>query len=141
MDNYKLRINNTTTFLAWGSRLTKSISLCLEFYWSYISIDVVKRVINVWGKYLNDKVFTCLKIRLKKLLTAHIGSFIVGGISKAFTIIRSALPENRQLLYHIPAQNWKSPDDEYIFWQKNNIFDEYIFWQKNNIFSEHMLLV
>ena len=105
MDNYKLRINNTTTFLAWGSRLTKSISLCLEFYWSYISIDVVKRVINVCGKYLNDKVFTCLKIRLKKLLTAHIGSFIVGGISKAFTIIRSALPENRQLLYHIPAQN------------------------------------
>ena len=105
MDNYKLRINNTTTFLAWGSRLTKSISLCLEFYWSYISIDVVKRVINVWGKYLNDKVFTCLKIRLKKLLTAHVGSFIVGGISKAFTIIRSALPENRQLLYHIPAQN------------------------------------
>ena len=105
MDNYKLRINNTTTFLAWGSRLTKSISLCLEFYWSYISIDVVKRVINVCGKYLNDKVFTCLKIRLKKLLTAHVGSFIVGGISKAFTIIRSALPENRQLLYHIPAQN------------------------------------
>ena len=105
MDNYKLRINNTTTFLAWGSRLTKSISLCLEFYWSYISIDVVKRVINVWGKYLNDKVFTCLKIRLKKLLTAHVESFIVGGISKAFTIIRSALPENRQLLYHIPAQN------------------------------------
>ena len=105
MDNYKLRINNTTTFLAWGSRLTKSISLCLEFYWSYISIDVVKRVINVCGKYLNDKVFTCLKIRLKKLLTAHVESFIVGGISKAFTIIRSALPENRQLLYHIPAQN------------------------------------
>ena len=105
MDNYKLRINNTTTFLAWGSRLTKSISLCLEFYWSYISIDVVKRVINVCGKYLNDKVFTCLKIRLKKLLTAHVESFIVGGISKAFTIIRSAPPENRQLLYHIPAQN------------------------------------